>query len=145
MEKRTIWMGGLLVLLLIGVVFAVSAQIDGDNTSEHFWGKYKHGVVGKGLGFHSGFFDGSAKLELFKEKLNLSEYATKEDVFAALQEKKANWKGQHADRLERVKAKFGLTKNTSNEDVQGACQQWRKGNKDSLFSHGIRGFHQWKR
>ena len=110
MEKRTIWVSGLVVLLVIGVVsvFAVSVQTDGDNQKAHSWGKNKHGMFGICYKCRFGFFNHSAKLDKFKEQLNISEDAAK-------------------------------------EDVQEALQKWHEENKDLLFGHGMRGFHQWNR
>ena len=139
MEKRTIWASGLVVLLFIGVVsvFVVSAQTDEGNNGIHFWGKNKHSIFGKGFKSHSGVFDDSAKLDKFKEQLNLSKNATKEDVLATLKEKKATWEGQHAVNF---REKLGLSEDVSDGDVKGALQKWREENKDSLFGHGMRGF-----
>lgn len=125
MEKRKIWMIGLVVLLIIGVVsiFAVSAQTGEGNQKNPFCGKNKQGIFSKGFRSHSGFLNHSAELDKFKEQLNLSEDATKEDILEALKEKKGTWKRQHATNLHE---KHGLPVDVTDDQVREDWKQKRE-------------------
>jgi hypothetical protein len=126
-NKRNLTALGIAVLIIsLGMVSANARVFDGVESFGGFRGKCNMTATKMA----------EDRLDLLKEKLNLSEDAGKEDVIAAIKENRESFR---EERLGRLKEKLGLPEGATEEEIRAALKEWREENKELLTGFGRRG------